>query len=52
MGGIQVRMSICFPVVYAGEETIRCRLQTNVEERQLHIRNDPGEIEAGMKPLT
>ena len=44
-------MSVGFLVVYTGEETIRCWLQTKVEERQLHIRNDPGEIEAGMKTV-
>ena len=35
-------MSVGFPVVYIGEETIRYWLQTKVEERQLRIRNDPG----------
>ena len=33
-------MSVGFPVVYTGEETTRCWLQSKVEERQLHIRND------------
>ena len=44
-------MSVGFLVVYTGEETIRCRLHTKVEERQVHIRNDPGEIKAGMKAI-
>ena len=44
-------MSVSFLVVYTGEETMRCWLQTKVEERQLHIRNGPGEIEAGMKAV-
>lgn len=48
---IQVRLSVGSPVVYAVVETIRCRLQTKVEERQLHIRNDPGEIEAEMEAI-
>ena len=39
-------------MVYTGEETIRCRLQTKVEKRQVHIQNnDPGEIKAGMKAI-
>ena len=42
-------MSVGFLVVYTGEETIRCWLQRKVEERQLHIWNDPCEIEAEMK---
>ena len=46
---IHVRMNVSFLVVYAGEETIRCWLQTKVKKKQLHIRNDPGKIEAGMK---
>jgi len=44
-------MSVSFLVVYTREETIRHWLQTKVKERQLHIRNDPGEIEAGMKAV-
>jgi len=41
-------MSVSFLVEYTGEETIRYWLQTKVKERQLHIRNGPGEIKAGM----
>ena len=44
-------MSVGFLVVYTGEETVRCWLQKKVQERQLHIRNGPGEIEAGMKAV-
>ena len=35
-------MSVSLYVVFTGEEAIRYWLQTKVEERQLHIRNDPG----------
>ena len=38
-------MSVSILVVYTGEETIRNWLQTKVKERQLYIRNDPGELE-------
>ena len=34
-------MSVGFHLVYTGEEAIRYWLQTKVEERQLHIQNDP-----------
>ena len=44
-------MSVSILVVYTGEETIRNWLQTKVKERQLYIRNDPGELEAGMKTV-
>ena len=44
-------MSVGFLVVYTGVETIRCQLQTKVEESQVHIRNNPGEIKAGMKAI-
>ena len=33
------------------EETIRNWLQTKATVRQLYIRNDPGELEAGMKTI-
>ena len=44
-------MSVSILVVYTGEETIRNWHQTKVKERQLYIRNDPGELEAGMKTV-
>ena len=44
-------MSVSILVVYTGEETIRNWLQTKVKERQLYIRNDPSELEAGMKTV-
>ena len=44
-------MSVSFLVVYTGEETIRHWLQTKVKERHMHIRNGPGEFEAGMEAI-
>ena len=41
-------MNVSFLVEYTGEETVRYWLQTKVKERQLHIRNGPGLIKAGM----
>ena len=44
-------MSVSILVVYTGEEKIRNWLQTKVKERQLYIRNDSGELKAGMKTV-